>query len=189
MPTPDSPAGPPLAGLRVVDLSMGWSGPLCTRQLADLAAEVIKVESRRYPDWFRGATDDRPIFFEQRIYEKHLTFLAMNRNKADVTLDLTSPDGVALVKRLVAEADAVVENLSREALPKLGLDYEALRQVRPDLVMVSMSTFGVDGAWADCRGYGQTMEAAAGLPTVTGNPDWPPTMSHTTGRWRARCGL
>lgn len=175
--TPADPMGLPLAGLRIVDLTMGWSGPLCTRQLADLGAEVIKIESCKFPDWFRGSTDNKPNFFEQRLYEKHPTFQVMNRNKIGITLDLTSPEGVELAKRLVANSHAVVENSSREVLPKLGLDYEALRQVKPDVIMVSMSAFGVRGAWANCRAFGQTMEAAAGLPSVTGNPDWPPTMN------------
>jgi crotonobetainyl-CoA:carnitine CoA-transferase CaiB-like acyl-CoA transferase len=170
-------AGPPLAGLRIVDLSMGWAGPLVTRQLADLGAEIVKVEACQYPDWWRGV-DNRPIFFEEQLYEKRPPFLVMNRNKLGVTLDLTSPDGAALLKRLVARADAVVENYARDVLPKLGLDYAALRAAKPDLVMVSMPAFGATGAWADCRAYGSTLEHASGLPSVAGNADWPPTMSH-----------
>ncbi len=171
------PAGPPLAGVRIVDLSMGWAGPLVTRQMADLGAEVIKVEACQYPDWWRGV-DNRPMFIEERLYEKRPPFLIMNRNKRGITLDLTTPEGVALLKRLVRRADAMVENYSRDVLPKLGLDYAALSLEKPDLVMVSMPAFGSSGAWADCRAYGSTLEHASGLPSVAGNPDWPPTMNH-----------
>lgn len=164
----------PLAGLRVVDLSMGWAGPLCTRQLADLGAEVVKVEARQYPDWWRGV-DPREAFFAERQYEKDLRFGVLNRNKAGVTLDLTAPEGVALLKRLVRDADAVVENYAREVLPKLGLDYPALAAERPDLVMVSMPAFGGSGPWRDARAYGSTLEHASGLPSVSGEADWPPT--------------
>jgi crotonobetainyl-CoA:carnitine CoA-transferase CaiB-like acyl-CoA transferase len=168
--------GPPLRGLRIVDLSMGWAGPLATRHMADLGAEVIKVEACQYPDWWRGF-DVRPIFFDERHYEKRPSYLVMNRNKLGVTLDLTSADGVALVKLLVKDADAVIENYSREVLPKLGLDYPALVRDKPDLVMVSMPAFG-GGEWADCRAYGSTLEHASGLPMVCGPEGGLPTMSH-----------
>lgn len=170
----DRPAALPLAGLRVVDLSMGWAGPLCTRQLADLGAEVVKVEACQYPDWWRGV-DPRPAFFAERQYEKDLRFGVLNRNKAGITLDLSAPEGAALLKRLVREADAVVENYAREVLPKLGLDYPALAAERPDLVMVSMPAFGGAGPWRDARAYGSTLEHASGLPSVSGEADWPPT--------------
>ncbi|MFC4167744.1 CaiB/BaiF CoA transferase family protein [Teichococcus aestuarii] len=168
------PAPLPLAGLRILDLSMGWAGPLCTRQLADLGAEVIKVEACQYPDWWRGV-DPRPAFFAERRYEKDVRFGILNRNKAGITLDLATPEGKALLKRLVRDADAVVENYAREVLPKLGLDYAALSAERPGLVMLSMPAFGLEGPWRDARAYGSTLEHASGLPTVSGAPDWPPT--------------
>ncbi|NOG69023.1 CoA transferase [Roseicella sp. DB1501] len=171
---PARAAGLPLAGMRVIDLSMGWAGPLCTRQLADLGAEVIKVEACQYPDWWRGV-DPRPAFFEERQYEKDLRFGLLNRNKIGITLDLTAPEGAALLKRLVREADAVVENYAREVLPKLGLDYPILAAERPDLVMVSMPAFGGTGPWRDARAYGSTLEHASGLPSVSGEAHWPPT--------------
>ncbi len=171
------PGDLPLAGLRIVDLSMGWAGPLATRHMADLGAEVIKVEACQYPDWWRGF-DVRPVFFQERLYEKRPSYLVMNRNKLGITLDLTSAAGVDLVKRLVEGADAVVENYSREVLPKLGLDYAALGRVKPDLVMVSMPAFGASGEWADCRAYGSTLEQASGLPSVSGPADGLPVMNH-----------
>ena len=166
----------PLAGMRIVDLTMGWAGPLATRLLGDLGAEIIKVESCIYPDWWRG-NDRSGNFFEQRLYEKNNNYNMMNRNKLAVTLDLTQPEGVAALKQLIAKAHGLIENYSVDVMPKLGLTYEALRQVRDDLVMVSMPAFGANNAWSRCRAYGGTLEQASGLPSVTGEEGWPPTMS------------
>jgi crotonobetainyl-CoA:carnitine CoA-transferase CaiB-like acyl-CoA transferase len=168
---------PPLSGLRIVDLSMGWAGPLVTRQLADLGADIIKIESCQYTDWWRGV-DFSASAIERRSYETRPAYLIMNRNKRGITIDLTLPDGVALVKRLVKEADAVVENYSRGVLPKLGLDYPALRREKPDIVMLSMPSFGSSGEWADVRAYGSTLEQASGLPTLAGESGQAPTMTH-----------
>jgi len=167
----------PLEGLRIVDLTMGWAGPLATRQVADLGAEIIKVEGRAYPDWWRGA-DYSPEAIAANAHEMRLWFNALNRNKIGITLDLTQPEGADLLRRLVATADAVVENYSQGVLPKLGLAYADLRAVKPDLVMVSMPAFGADTDWAEVRAYGSTLEQASGLPRVTGQEDWPPTMNH-----------
>jgi crotonobetainyl-CoA:carnitine CoA-transferase CaiB-like acyl-CoA transferase len=173
---PGSPAKMPLAGMRIVDLTMGWAGPLATRLLGDLGAEIIKVESCIYPDWWRGA-DRNASFFDQRLYEKNNNYNMMNRNKLAVTLDLTRPEGVAALKQLVAQAHGLIENYSVDVMPKLGLTYDVLRAVRRDLVMVSMAAFGSNNAWSRCRAYGGTLEQASGLPSVTGDESWPPTMS------------
>ena len=156
---------------------MGWAGPVGTRQLADLGAEVIKVEGRGYPDWWRGAdyTDEGIAAFG---YEKPLYFNWVNRNKVGITLDLTSPKGVALLLDLVKTADAVVENYGQGVLAGFGLDYDAFRAVRPDIVFMAMPAFGADSPWAETRAYGSTLEHAAGLPLLTGWPDDPPTMNH-----------
>jgi crotonobetainyl-CoA:carnitine CoA-transferase CaiB-like acyl-CoA transferase len=175
---PAPPGTPPLDGLRIIDLTMGWAGPTGARHLCDLGAEVIKVEACQYPDWWRG-TDLRAVFIAEQRYEKIPWFQLMNRNKLDVTLDLTQPDGVALLKRLVAGANAVIENYSSEVLRKLKLDYSVLKEVRPGLVMLSMPAFGSFNAWSECRAYGSTLEHASGLPSVTGFPHHPPTMNQT----------
>jgi len=166
----------PLAGARVVDFTMGWAGPLVARTMADLGAEVIKIESCRHYDWWRGQ-DHSEHAYATRIYEKRPLFLALNRNKTGITIDLTTPEGIAVAKRLVARADAVVENYSREVMPKLGLDYESLKQVNPELVMVSMAAFP-KGPWETGRAYGFTLEQAAGVPSVTGFADGPPMLNH-----------
>ncbi|HTB37094.1 MAG TPA: CoA transferase [Reyranella sp.] len=167
----------PLEGLRIVDLSMGWAGPICTRNLADLGADVIKIEACGYPDWWRGV-DNRLDTVTQRLYEKSSRFNIMNRGKRAITLDLTVPDGVALAKALVKEADAVIENYSAEVLRKFGLDYAELAKVNPSLVMVSMAAFGASGPWRETRAYGSTLEQGSGLPSVGGRAQDPPMMNH-----------
>src|SRR5205085_12445458 len=106
----------------------GGAGSLCTRSLADLGAEVIKIEACGYPDWGRGV-DNRIETVTQRLYEKSHRFNIMNRGKRAITLDLTVPRGVALAKALVKSADAVIENYSAEVLRKFGLDYPELVKV------------------------------------------------------------
>lgn len=189
---PQARPGAPLDGVRIVDLTMGWAGPLVTRTMADLGADVIKVESCGHLDWWRGQ-DPRPVFFEQKLYEQRPNFLCMNRNKRGITLDLTQPEGVALVKRLVAGADAVVENYAHGVAAKLGLGYTELVAARPDLVMVSMPAFRT-GPWERGRAYGFTLEQASGLPTIAGNPDGPPLLTHYAygdpiGGLNAACAL
>ena len=171
------PMARPLEGLRIVDLSMGWAGPVCTRNLADLGADVIKIEACGYPDWWRGV-DNRAETVAQRLYEKSSRFNIMNRGKRAITLDLTVPDGVALAKALIKDADAVVENYSAEVLRKFGLDYGDLVKVNPSLVMVSMAAFGTTGPWRETRAYGSTLEQGSGLPSVGGRADDPPMMNH-----------
>jgi crotonobetainyl-CoA:carnitine CoA-transferase CaiB-like acyl-CoA transferase len=166
-----------LKGIRVIDLSMGWAGPLCGRHLADNGADVIKVESCQYFDWWRGWEATR-AWVDDHGQEKAASFNMVNRNKRGITLNLEDPRGKALLKRLVSVADAVVENYSGGVLPKLGLDYAALREVKPDLVMMSMPAFGARGPWRSYRAYGSTVEHASGLPHLHGEPEWPPTMLH-----------
>jgi crotonobetainyl-CoA:carnitine CoA-transferase CaiB-like acyl-CoA transferase len=171
-----APGTLPLQDVRIIDLTMGWAGPFATRHLADLGAEVIKVESITYPDWWRGTIYSK-AYYSERLYEKATYFNLMNRNKLGVTLDLTSVEGIGLLKELVAGAHAVIENYSAEVLPKLGLDYPTLAAVNPSIVMLSMPAFGTDNAWSNTRAYGGTLEQASGLPMVSGFEHWPPTMT------------
>lgn len=167
----------PLKGLRIIDLTMGWAGPSAVRQMGDLGADVIKVESCQYPDWFRG-TDPRGPYHPERTYEKTYWFQIMNRNKRGITLDLTTEIGLTLLKRLIADADAVIDNYAADVLPRLGLDSAAMMKLNPRLVVVTMPAFGMSGAWSGCRAYGSTLEQASGLPSVTGREGDPPTMLH-----------
>jgi crotonobetainyl-CoA:carnitine CoA-transferase CaiB-like acyl-CoA transferase len=173
--TADDPQ--PLRGLRIIDLTMGWAGPSATRQMGDLGADVIKVESCQYPDWFRG-TDTRGPYYPERTYEKIYWFQQMNRNKRGITLDLTRPQGMALLKRLLAGADAVIDNYAADVLPRMGLDAAAMLAINPRLVVVTMPAFGMTGPWSGVRAYGSTLEQASGLPSVNGRDGDPPTMLH-----------
>ena len=166
-----------LQDIRIVDLTMGWAGPLASRQLADMGAEVIKVESCQYFDWWRG-WESTPESIEQKLYEQSTAFNSANRNKFGITLDLTSRRGKGLLLRLVAISDAVIENYTASVLPKLGLAYNRLCEVNPELVMVSMPPFGASGRWMNHRAYGSTVEQASGLPHLNGRAEDPPTMQH-----------
>jgi crotonobetainyl-CoA:carnitine CoA-transferase CaiB-like acyl-CoA transferase len=177
-PQPGDSSRLPLEGVRVIDFSMGWAGPICTRTLADLGADVIKIEAIQYPDWWRGV-DRRPAYVLEQMYEKSVRYCIMNRNKRGITLDLTRPRGLHLAKQLLTDADIVVDNYSVEVLPKLGLGYEVLSKINPKLVMMSMSAFGAGSVHRDCRAYGSTLEQGSGLPSVVGDANGPPVMSHT----------
>ncbi|MDE0265140.1 MAG: CoA transferase [Bryobacterales bacterium] len=130
-----------LRGCRIVDLSMGWAGPLATRHLADMGAEIIKVESCARFDWFRG-WESSQRWIDDNEAEKHEPFNALNRNKFDVTLDLSTRRGRDLLLRLVAVSDAIIENFAGDVLPKLNLGFEVFKAVKPEIVMVSMPGFG-----------------------------------------------
>lgn len=177
-PLGDAPAAAagPLAGVRVVDFTMGWAGPLTTRHLADLGADVIKIESAAYPDWWRGW--ERNEGTDPPASEIKLPFMAVNRNKRGITLDLRDADDLARARALVAAADIVIDNFTPGTLDKLGLDVAARRTLRPDLVNIAMGAFGAYGPLSGVRGYGSTVEQASGLPFVNGFDDWPPTMQH-----------
>ncbi|WP_027575568.1 CaiB/BaiF CoA-transferase family protein [Bradyrhizobium sp. WSM1743] len=166
-----------LYGIRVIDFTMGWAGPLCTRTLADLGADVIKIEAIQYPDWWRGI-DRRPGYVTDKMYEKAPCFCMVNRNKRGITLDLKRPQGLALAKRLLAGADIAVDNFSVDVLSRLGLGYNVLRALNPRLVMMSMSAFGTNSIHRECRAYGSTLEQASGLPGVIRTADGLPVMTH-----------
>jgi len=151
------PRSLPLAGVRVLDLSRVWAGPYGTRYLADFGAEVIKVESGKFPE----RRPDSPDYAE------------INRNKRFVTLDFQSSEGQALLKRLVAISDVVVENFSPRVMVKYGFNYERLVEVRPDLIMVSMPGFGHSGPHRDFASYGGPLMAYTGMALLWGYTDSP----------------
>lgn len=164
-----------LAGLRVIDFGMGWAGPLAGRTLGDLGADVIKIESHTHMDWWRGweAGDSDPT-----LRETKLNFVGVNRNKRGVAIDLTTPEGLADAKRLIAGADLVMENYAAGVMAKLGLDAPTLRALNPGLVYLSMPAFGSGGPLTGLRAYGSTVEQASGLPFVNGEAHWPPCLQH-----------
>jgi crotonobetainyl-CoA:carnitine CoA-transferase CaiB-like acyl-CoA transferase len=164
----------PFAGLRVIDFTMFWAGPFVTHFLATLGADVIKVESTPRPDGIRFASTRHPP--EDRWWEWSAMFHGINAGKRGITLDLSRPEGVALARRLIARADAVVENFSPRVLDNLGLRYEELARDNPGLVFVRMPAFGLDGPWRDRVGFAQTMEQVSGMAWVTGFADAPPVI-------------
>lgn len=172
-----SPAAKPLAGTRILDLSMGWAGPLAARYAADMGAEVIKIEAAQRPDWWRG-WEPTQEWIESNGFEMATAFNAVNRNKRGITLDLTTERGITLLKELVAKSDVLIENNSGAVMARLGLEYKTLRAINPNLVMVSMPTFGLDHPWSHHRAYGSTVEQASGLPHFNGEEHWPPTHLH-----------
>jgi len=170
------PASAPLRGLKVIDFSMGWAGPLCARTLADLGAEVVKIESEAHPDWWRGWETDQSGDPPPR--ETKFSFISVNRNKRGIVLDLTSAEGLAHAKRLISWADVLVENFAAGAMEGLGLGPEARRALNPDLIAVSMPAFGHGGPLTGIRAYGSTVEQASGLPFANGRDEWPPCLQH-----------
>lgn len=166
----------PLKGLRVLDFSMGWSGPLATRPLGGLGAEVIKVESRARPDWWRdwnGLEEGDPPPTELRR-----DWAGMNVDKRGVLLDLTDPEERATARRLLATTDVMIENFATGVIDKLGFGHDRVQAMAPGIVSISMALFGAHGPAAGHRGYGSTTEQASGLAFVNGAEDWPPVKSH-----------
>ena len=156
-----------LQNIRVVDLTRAWAGPYATSLLADMGAEVIKIESNVYPDVFRGQISEVDSS-SSHPEETSPWFHTINRNKLSLSLDLNKPEGKQTFKELVAISDIVLENFSTRVMPNLGLSYQELQQVRPDLVMISMPAFGNSGPYKDFVGYGEPMELMGGLAMLTG---------------------
>ncbi|HTX48201.1 MAG TPA: CoA transferase [Caulobacteraceae bacterium] len=169
------PAGP-LQGVRVADFSMGWAGPLGARLLADLGADVLKIESGDHRDWWRG-WDPHPES-DPPLYELPRNFMAVNRNKRGLNLDLGQPEDHAAASAIVALADVVIDNQGPGVMEKLGLAAPDQRRLNPGVVSVFMPPFGATGPLAGLRAYGSTVEQASGMPFVNGRDEWPPAMQH-----------
>jgi crotonobetainyl-CoA:carnitine CoA-transferase CaiB-like acyl-CoA transferase len=165
----------PLLGIRVLDLSRVWAGPYATRLLADMGAEVIKVEAPGSWDFIRSLSLLPPE--TERAYNKAAYFLEYNRNKYGLVLDLAQPRGRELGLRLVAMSDVVIENYRADVLERLHLTYDVLRGAKQDIILVSMPSHGLSGPDAGRIGYGTHMEQLCGLTSLTGYPDGPPQKS------------
>ncbi len=159
----------PLQGLRVIDAGTMIAGPLAGCLLADFGADVIKIEHPRYGDPMRQWA---PIKNEVSLWWK-----VTARNKRLITLDLGHPRGQDLFRQLVGQADILIENFRPGTMEKWGLGYEVLSQINPRLVMVRVSGYGQGGPYRDRPGYGTIAEAITGIPSFTGFPDKPPTLS------------
>ena len=162
-----------LSHIRVLDLSRILAGPWAGQMLADFGAEVIKVERPGCGDDTRGWG---PPFVKDP--EGNPTdaayFHAANRGKHSIAIDMTTPEGQALIKRLAAEVDVVIENYKVGGLKKYGLDYDSLKTVNPGLIYCSVTGFGQDGPYAQRAGYDFMIQAMGGLMSVTGEADGQP---------------
>jgi benzylsuccinate CoA-transferase BbsF subunit len=165
--------GQALTGLRVVDFTWVGVGPLLTKYLADFGAEVIRIESRTHLDSFRRAP---PFVEETPGLERSGHFLNLNTSKSHVTLNLNRPQGRALACRLIAQADVVAENFTSHVMEQWRMAYDDLRQIKPDLVMISLSMEGRTGPHRHAVGFGTVLQAAAGLAYVAGWPDRAPAI-------------
>jgi crotonobetainyl-CoA:carnitine CoA-transferase CaiB-like acyl-CoA transferase len=160
-----------LAGLRILDLSRVLAGPFCTQMLADMGAEVIKVERPGVGDETR--TWGPPYVKDPQGEDttESAYYLCANRNKRSVTVNFSRPEGAALVKRLLARCDVLVENFKVGGLEKFGLGYEQLKDEFPALVYCSITGFGLTGPYAERPGYDMMAQGMGGLISITGEPD------------------
>lgn len=156
----------PLSGVRVVDLSRLLAGPLCTMMLADMGADVIKIEPL--------AGEDTRYIAPPYIADESAYFLAVNRNKRGITVDLERPEGRDLALRLIAGADVVVENFRPDAVARLGLDYESVCKVNQEIVYVAISAFGESGPHRDRPAIDLVFQGLSGMMSITGEEHGPP---------------
>ena len=155
-----------LDGIRVVDLTRILAGPFCSMFLADLGAEVIKIEDPQEGDPIRSQGEQRNGY--------SLYFANFNRNKRSVTLDLRRDEGKAVLRRLIASADVLVENYRPGVLDRMGFDRDTLKSIRPDLIVCHVTGFGMDGPYADRPAFDFIAQAMSGLMSVTGEADGAP---------------
>ena len=160
----------PLAGVKVIELARILAGPWAGQTLADLGADVIKVEAPEGDDTRRWG----PPFITRDGDTSAAYFYATNRGKRSITCDFRTPEGQETVRKLVADADVLIENFKVGGLAKYGLDYESLRKVNPRLVYCSVTGFGQTGPYAHRAGYDFIIQGMAGLMSVTGEPDGQP---------------
>ena len=181
--TADVPAGAnplPLEGVRVLDLSMFFAGPVCAQIAADAGADVIKVESVQRIDGWRGSGSSNANT-ELPGWESSPYFNWVNRNKRDVTLNLTDPRGASILKTMVRAADILIENYTPRVMAKFGLSWDTLRTINPRLIMISLSGFGADSPWRDYVAFGMSTEQMAGFTHLTGYAGDEPLFTGTTG--------
>jgi len=163
-----------LQGLRVLDLSRVLAGPMAAQILADLGADVIKIERPGRGDDSREWAPPMMVPAPQSPLDESVYFWTCNRGKRSATVDIASADGQALVARLAREADVIIENYKAGTLARYGLDYESLRAVNPRLVYCSITGFGQTGPYSDRAGYDTIIQALGGLMSITGDPDGAP---------------
>jgi crotonobetainyl-CoA:carnitine CoA-transferase CaiB-like acyl-CoA transferase len=180
---PDDDAGngaatPPLEGIRILEVTTNWAGPVAGRFLADLGADSIKVEWATRPATRALVWVGPYMDLQRQPHHRAMYFNEFNRNKRDVCLDLGKPEGREAFLELVKTVDVVLENNSARVMPNLGLSYEEIRAANPSVIMVSMSGYGADGPKRDWVAYGANIETTSSLTSITGYPDG--SLSRTT---------
>jgi len=174
----------PLEGVAVVDLTQNVAGPFCTQILGDMGAEVIKIERP-------GRGDDARAWAPPWWGDESATFMALNRNKKSLALDLKRPGGVEVLKRLIGRAEVLVQSLRAGVIDELGLDFQGAAALNPRLVYCSITAFGTRGPLRTLPGYDPLMQAYAGLMSINGHPGQEPARVGTsivdmgTGMWAA----
>src|SRR6186713_1833323 len=163
----------PLQGIKVIELAQIMAGPTCGMLLADMGADVIKVE--KLP-----GGDDTRSYSEPSIAGESAAFMMLNRNKRGIAVNLKIPGGLEVVKRLLADADVVTENYRKGTLEKLGLGYDTLKELNPRLVYCAVSGWGRTGPYADKGGFDLIAQGFAGIMSITGEPGGPPVKSGTS---------
>jgi crotonobetainyl-CoA:carnitine CoA-transferase CaiB-like acyl-CoA transferase len=156
---------PPLTGIRVIDFGRYIAGPYCGMLLADMGADVIRIDRRQ-------GSEDRYVAPVTRDGEG-AGFMSLNRNKRSLTLDTAKPESAEIIRRLVQGADVVIANLPIGVLKKMGLDYESLKAIKPDIILARISTFGPDGPYANRVGFDMVAQAMSGVMSLTGFPGAP----------------
>ncbi len=173
----------PLTGVRGIVLTQAWAGTYCTELLAMAGADIIQLEVRKRPDSWRG-TYTTPMMdavaevpTAEHPWNVNPHFNSVNLGKRSFTVDLSTPEGLELYRSLVPYADVVAENFSPRVMGNLGLSYEELKAIKPDIIMASLSAYGHEGPWANVPGIGGTIEPTSGMSALFGYPDGPPMNS------------
>jgi crotonobetainyl-CoA:carnitine CoA-transferase CaiB-like acyl-CoA transferase len=170
--TMTAPRSLPLKGVRVLDLTWVMAGPVATSMLADLGAEVLKVEAIQVLDRWRGAATLESSGLG--TWELSPSFNTLNRNKQGITLNLADPSGAAILRDLLQTCDIVAENYTPRVMQNFGLDYQKLAEIKPDLIMLSMPGFGLTGPWRDFVSFAFPTEETSGIVQLTGYHGGPP---------------
>lgn len=172
--TREGPLKGPLAGLRIADFSWVGAGPRATKDLADYGATVIKVESAKRLDLGRLSP---PFKGGKRHHDASAFFAITNTGKQGVTINLNDPRGIEVAEKLVAWADVVVENFGKGYMDRIGLSFDTLKSIKPDIILLSVSVTGRTGPLSDLRGYGNSAAAVSGFASLSGWPDRGPHMA------------
>ena len=167
----------PLEGIRVIEFTTAWAGPVCGMILSDMGAEVIKIENPALPDVSRRVG---PFAEEEKGLNRAGYFATFNRGKKDCLLDLKSSAGLEAAKRLIKISDAVITNFAPRVMGSVGLDYPVLKEIKPDMIMICLSGYGATGPQRDNVAYGEVLEAYSGLASLIGYPGGPPHQCGTT---------